>query len=185
MMDPTPLPNPVEKPKKNKMPQRLILIAFLLIAALLGRNFILRQYDAIRLSLFSRKIASTDQIIGTWTRTSVEIKFTGEHMKKIVRATSSATSARMPDADFMCMFDGKATFYKGTKFLGETYLCNGLFHLGTGGRRGPPFYDNSDILDKTVYTPLLEAIRNWQHEQSELQQKQKLSTSGPQSTQPK
>lgn len=145
----------------DKTKMRFVFLALLLIivglcAGYLTKNVILRQYDAVRLARFAHQIADTDRIVGTWERSSVRLTLMGDDAKKVVRAVSSAVSARMPNAEFACKYSATATFYKGTNVLGHIEMCNSLFLLKTSQ---PPFFDDSGSLEAVVYTPALEALR--------------------------
>ena len=145
--------------------QRFVFIAVLLAAGgFLGRNIILRQYDAVRLWVFAGRIADADRVLAIWQRSPVEISFGGDEVKGIVQAASSGISARMPDGQFMCIYDARATFYKGTNVLGHIDICNWLFHLDSGG---PPFADGSGVLESSVYAPLRERLGEWHARQVE------------------
>ena len=62
----------------------------------------------------------------------------------------------MPNVSFMCTYSAKATFRSGTKVLGEMVVCEDLFVLDGGG---PPFVEESGVLQALVYVPLLDAMR--------------------------
>ncbi len=134
----------------------VILIVVVLCVGYLSKNFVLRQYDAARLSRFAHRIADADHIVASFYRSSVSLTLTGDNATKIVRAVSSASSARMPNEEFACKYDLKATFYRGTNVLGDIQMCGSLFLLNWGQ---PPFFDYSELLDTAVYTPALEAER--------------------------
>ena len=123
-----------------------------IIAGMCGSNPI---YDATRLKIFSRRIAGADRVVATWTGSSVRLTFTGDDAGKIVRAVSSAVSGRMPDKEFMCMYEARATFYRGTNDLGQIGMCGSLFLI----KRNPPFIDGTGMLESLVYTPTLKALR--------------------------
>jgi hypothetical protein len=145
----------------DKTRMRLALLVLLLIiaglcAGYLAKNIILRQYDAARLARFAHQIVDTDRVVGAWERSSVHLTLTGDEAKKVVRAVSSAVSARMPNAEFACKYSATATFYRGTNVLGHIDMCNSLFLLKSSE---PPFADGSGLLDTAVYAPVLAALR--------------------------
>lgn len=160
IMDETNAPTAIEQVKPNKLPERILLAIFLLFVLFFARHFLLRQYDAVRLAMFSRHIATADQVIATAgpTTNEVQVKFAGDELKNIIRALSSARTAREPHSKFMSSATGKAAFYRGTNRIGEITLTSGLFNIRSGGWRGPSFY--SGALEPLLNTPMLEALRN-------------------------
>lgn len=150
--------------------KRLVLAALLLISVgicggYLGRNIIMRQYDAMRLASFAHRIAETDRVVaGCVEDRSIRLTFAGDAAKRVVGAVSSGASARLPDAEFTAAYDVVATFYRGTTVLGRIELSSSLFLLGSND---PPFA--SDALENLVYTPVLEALRESYSRQTERQ----------------
>jgi hypothetical protein len=134
----------------------LLLVIVGLCVGYSARNVIMRQYDAARLARFAHRIADTDRIVGTWEHSPVHLTLTGDDARKVVRAVSSAASARLPNAELACMYSAKAIFYRGTNVLGHIEMCNSLFLLKFSQ---PPFVDSSGLLDTAIYTPVLEALR--------------------------
>ena len=121
------------------------------------RNFILGQYDAVRLANFSHQVADSDRVVGAYYDGSVSLTFTGDDAQKIVRAVSRSCSARLPNnEEFTCAYGVKAVFWKGTNVLGEIWMYESLFLLD---RNKPPFGDGSGLLATNVYKPLSEALR--------------------------
>ena len=157
-MNETNPPTAIEQVKPNKLPERILLAIFLLIVLFFARHFLLRQYDAVRLAMFSRHIATADQVIAIGGANDVQLKFAGDDLKDIIRALSSARTAREPHSEFMSSATGRAAFYRGTNRLGEITLTTGLFNITSGGWRGPSFY--SGALEPLLNTPMLEALRN-------------------------
>ena len=147
----------------DKTKTRVVVFVLLLaIGGLCGSYFarfgILRLYDATRLEIFAHRIASADHVVGVWADSPVALTFTGDDAQKIVRAVSSAASARMPNAEFALAYSGRAVFYRGTNALGQILFANSLFLLKTSE---PPF--GSKLLDTMMTTPLIEAEREyWQ-----------------------
>jgi hypothetical protein len=136
----------------------LILIIVGLCVGHLSKNFVMRQYDAARLANFANRIADADRIVGTYPQTSVSLMLTGDNARKGIQAVSSAVSARMPNSEFACLYDVKATFFKGTNVLGEIRMCGPLFLLN---HDQPPFVDGSGLLETVIYTPVQEALREF------------------------
>lgn len=140
----------------RKTKKRLVIIGTIVVLLLLlgftnfGRYIILRQYDAVRLATFSRRIADADRAVAKSLGGSVELTFTGDQLKTIIRAVSSAKSARMPDGVFMSSAFATVTFHRGTNILGEINMSDELFALPGG----PMFFDSSAALSPTIYTPL-------------------------------
>jgi len=139
------------------------LIGFVLLLAIgglcgsyLARFGILRLYDAARLEVFAHRIASADRVVGIWADSPVALTFTGDDAQKIVRAVSSAASARMPNSEFALAYSGRAAFYRGTNVLGHILFADSLFLLKTSE---PPF--GSRLLDTMISTPLIEAEREY------------------------
>ena len=112
-------------------------------------------YDPFRLAWFAYRIAEADRIVATnWLR-SVSLTITGDETKKVIKAISSAGSGRPPfGTDWANIYDVKARFYRGTKFLGELEMdCGDLFLI----RHRPPFRDRTGLLHDLVYKPISEA----------------------------
>ena len=147
-----PAPPPITT-KRAWLLSSVAIIALLLLvidSTRFGPNIILRQYDALRLATFSRRTATADRVVASWVGSSVQLTFAGDELKKIIRGTSSGTSARMPDAVFMSSPSAKATFYRGTNILGHLSMGRELFAIDSGG---PPFFDNG-LLKTTIHDPL-------------------------------
>ena len=139
------------------------LIGFVLLLAIVGlcvsylaRFGILRLYDAARLDIFAHRIASADRVVGIWADSPVALTFTGDDAQKIVRAVSSAASARMPDKEIALKYSGRATFYRSTNVLGHILFADSLFLLKT---TEPPF--GSRLVDTMMSTPLMQAEREY------------------------
>jgi len=144
----------------KKIDPWFVLFAVILIVigcwvGYLSKNFVMRQYDAARLARFAHRIADADHIVAT-TYDSISLTITGDSVAKVLRAVSSAVSARMPDAEFTCKYGVTATFYKGTNVLGGIEMYKSLFLLNPNQ---PPFGDSSRVLDTTINTPVEEALR--------------------------
>jgi hypothetical protein len=117
-------------------------------------NDIKLRYDAARLAIFAHRIANADRVVGTWSGSSASLTLTGDDAQKIVRAVSSAVSARMPDKQFALLYPERATFYKGTNVLGQIGMAGSLFLVN---HSEPPF--GSRLLSTMISTPLEEAER--------------------------
>jgi hypothetical protein len=161
---------------------RFIFFALLLIivgvcTGHLSKNYVMRQYDAVRLAIFAHRIADADRVVVTWGGSPVSLTFTGDDAQKIVRAVSSAASARMPDAELALKYSERVAFYKGTDALGEVEMAYSLFLLKF---REPPFCDRSGTLNTLVSTPFEKAVREfWRTNDASLttQQPDKLQIS--------
>src|SRR5262245_50131232 len=114
----------------------LVLLAVVAVLALLLAKPGLRWYDGWRLASFTRRIAATDRIVGTFAQSPVVVPFTGDEVRKVVSAVEGAKSARLPSGqDWACSFMAKATFLQGTNTLGTVWMCNSLFLIDP---RRPP-----------------------------------------------
>lgn len=134
----------------------VILIIVVFCVGYLSKNFVLRQYDAARLSRFADRIGYADHIVATNYGSSISLTLTGDSAAKIVGAVSSAMTARMPNKVFKAKYSVTATFYKGTNVLGDIKISESLFLLNWNS---PPFFDDSELLKTMVETPLLEKER--------------------------
>jgi len=143
----------------NKIKFRLVLLVLLLITvglcvAPLSMDDLMLRYDAARLAIFAHRIAGADRVVGTCSGSSASLTFTDDAAQKIVRAVSSAVSARMPRKEFALAYTGRATFYRGTNVLGQIEVADSLFLLKSSQ---PPFA--SRLLDTIISTPLEAAAR--------------------------
>src|SRR5688572_5903475 len=111
-------------PSRNKRKQLgIIPIAAVLVMLIVGlsdfgRTMILRQYDAVRLASFSRRIADADRAVAIAAGGSTTLTFTGTELKTILRGVSAGRSSRMPDSVFMSSPSARVTFHRGTNVLG-------------------------------------------------------------------
>lgn len=146
--------------RSSKTTKRFMVVALLLAGAgacggYLGRNIIMRQYDAARLARFARRIAATDRVVATCVEDrSIRLTFMGDAAKRVAGAVSSGGSARLPGAEFAAAYDVFATFYRGSNVLGQIKLCGSLFLLDSN--ESPCI---SGSLEAAVYKPVLEALR--------------------------
>ena len=115
----------------------------------LGRTIILRQYDAIRLASFARRVAQSDRAVATGGG-STTLTFTGAELEKILRGVSSGKSSRMPDAVFMSSAVATVVFLEGTNTLGEISLGMHLFNISPGVQ----FLDTSTLLNQAIISAL-------------------------------
>lgn len=135
----------------------IFLLPILVVLAVVFLKPGLRLYDSLRLAQFSHRIAHADRIVGTYAERQVNVTLTGEDVRKVVAAVSSASSARPPfGSDWACSYMAKATFFRGTNTLGDVLMCSGLFLLRSSQ---PPFRDESGLLKILVYTPIQDALR--------------------------
>ena len=149
--------NPSRKKRKRLgiIPIAAVLIIMLIVCLSdFSRTIILRQYDAVRLASFSRRIADADRAVAIATGGSTTLTFTGADLGKILRGVSAGRSARMPDSEFMSSPFASVTFLRGTNVLGRINMSSQLFNL----HGGPQFFDNSELLNRTVYPPLRQKV---------------------------
>jgi len=100
----------------------LIVLGFYLVIPITKLAF--KKYDDARLSRFSNRIANTDRMVATYTRSSASLTIIGDDLKRVVQAVSSASSARLRfGTATKCTFDVKAKFFKGASVLGEIRIC--------------------------------------------------------------
>jgi hypothetical protein len=119
-------------------------------------SFVFKPYDSARLAMFVHRVADADRVVGTYARASVSVTVTAEDAKKIVRAVSSATPARPGyGKDWACVYDIKATFFKGTNALDYIEMCEGLFLLHD---TKPPYRYDSGALKDLVCVPVTDAV---------------------------
>jgi hypothetical protein len=142
-----------------KLRTAFLLIALIAISLWGGSIWLTKianqKNDTKRLAAFAQRIANADHIIGTFRWGSVNLMIAGDDVKKVVRAASSAASARpRTGTDWKCQYDVTATFYRGTNILADIKLCSLFFLIGNGQ---PPFRDDTGLLRSIIYTPVGEA----------------------------
>jgi len=93
------------------------------------------------------------------------VTLTGDDLKRVFQAVSSAGSARPPSGlDWAATYAVKATFLQGTQALGHIQMCGSLF-LPDGSK--PPFRDESGILKSLVDTPASKAFADAERQKLE------------------
>jgi hypothetical protein len=125
-------------------------------------------YDAVCRASFAHRIADTDRVVGTFSRSPVSVTLTGDDARKVVRAVSSASSDRPPwGMETSCSFMCRVKFFRGTNVLDDIEVCSSLFlirrlplFLDGYDHRLPPFRDDTGSLDSLVYTPVVKAWRD-------------------------
>jgi hypothetical protein len=136
----------------------LVLVGVAIIFGIIFRNFILLQYDAVRLAIFAHRIADTDRMVAIYPSTPVKLVLAGRDAQMVVHAIRSAGSGRMPNAEIDALYDVDVIFYKDTNHLGEIRLQNNFFVLDP---RQPPF--GCGILATRIYQPVIQSLKQyWQ-----------------------
>jgi hypothetical protein len=148
----------------------LYLVVFISILAAMGLfapvvRPIQEKMDGRCLAKFARKIAATDHVVATrWTpypsRKEMSLSLTGEDVKRVVQAVSSASSGRPPfGTAWANIYSVTATFFKDTNVLGKITIDDGeLFK--TDGREyrdvsyKPDGDGGSGVLSDLVCAPL-------------------------------
>src|SRR5512136_2112298 len=75
--------------RSSKITKRLVFVALLVVGVgacggYLSRNIIMRQYDAVRLATFARRIADTDRVVATCREDrSTRLTFAGDAAKRV------------------------------------------------------------------------------------------------------
>ena len=144
----------------------LVIIVFWLLCLPVLR-FVFMPYDAARLAPVAHRIADADRIVGTYARSSVSVTVRGDDAKRIIRAVSSGSPARPSfGMDWACIYDVKATFFKGTNVLDDIEICSSLFLLH---HSKPPFRDDTGLLHDIVYAPVSKAAQEAEMKKIETQ----------------
>lgn len=142
-----------------------MLLALLLITVGLcvplqtfSRTGMLRLGDAVRLDIFTHRIAGADRVVAVWPRSSVSLTFQGEKARQILRAVATSESARSRTRGTTTTrkFTHKIVFYAGTNVLSQISLSDSLFLLNSGDSI---FCDHSGRLDALISKPLTKAVR--------------------------
>ncbi len=143
----------------SKKPRAWLILLLAIILCLCLVKPALREYDAARLRLFTRRVVEADRIVATMYRSPVTVFVSGDQARKLVTALSSATPDRPPlGLAHSASFLDRATFFKGATELGHIDISGPLFLVRA---RQPPFRDDSGAIETLVEKPLQEAYMDW------------------------
>jgi len=133
----------------------LVLFCPLVLVSTSIIHAIEKPFDANALAKFARKIAPADRIIVSHGRSPVTLTITGQDVKQVIVAVSSAK----PDRNtYACVYDTKAQFFNGTNFLSDVIGCSTILWIN-----GRQYKEDTGIWDKLVHTPITKAVmESWE-----------------------
>jgi hypothetical protein len=128
------------KPSAGLVVFLAVVICLLAVTGLLGEAVrpLQLKFDAHCLTKFAHRISSSDRVVASeWThsgtRKQLEVSLSGEELKRVIQAVTSAECARPPNGlAYANMYLITAKFFKGTNLLGEILIDDGeLFRVGS------------------------------------------------------